>query len=40
MIAEFSSLIQRGEIESMRLRVKDMIDINDIIIVYNENRKI
>jgi glycerol-3-phosphate cytidylyltransferase len=39
MIAEFSSLIQRGEIESRRLTVDEMMDINDIIVEYNEKEK-
>jgi len=36
MIAEFSSLIQRGEIESQRLTVEEMMNINDIVVKYNE----
>ena len=36
MIAEFTSLIQRGEIESKRLTVEDMISINDTIVEYNQ----
>ena len=38
MIAEFSSLIQRGEIESTRLTVEEMISINDIVVEYNERK--
>jgi glycerol-3-phosphate cytidylyltransferase len=39
MIAEFSSLIQRGEIESQRLTVEEMMDINNIIVDYNEQKR-
>ena len=39
MIAEFSSLIQRGETESKRLTVEEMMDINDIIVEYNAKEK-
>jgi glycerol-3-phosphate cytidylyltransferase len=39
MISEFSSLIQRGEIESNRLTQKDMIEINKIIVKYNSIKK-
>jgi glycerol-3-phosphate cytidylyltransferase len=37
MISEFSSLIQRGEIESKRLTQSDMIEINKITVNYNRN---
>ena len=36
MISEFSSLIQRGEIESKRLTQSDMIEINKITVAYNK----
>ena len=39
MIAEFSSLIQRGELESQRLTVDEMMDINDVIVKYNEQKR-
>ena len=39
MIAEFSSLIQRGETESKRLTVEEMMNINDIIVEYNEKKE-
>ena len=37
MISEFSSLIQRGEIESKRLTQSDMIEINRITVEYNQS---
>ncbi len=36
MLAEFSSLIQRGKIESKRLSPTDMMKINRIVLQYNE----
>ena len=37
MISEFSSLIQRGEIESKRLTQSDMIEINRVTVEYNQS---
>jgi glycerol-3-phosphate cytidylyltransferase len=39
MISEFSSLIQRGEIESKRLTQLDMIEINRVTVDYNNIKK-
>lgn len=39
MIAEFVSLIQRGDIESQRLTQKDMLELNKIIVQYNKEKK-
>jgi glycerol-3-phosphate cytidylyltransferase len=40
MISEFSSLIQRGKIESQRLTQNDMIELNKIITEYNKRSKL
>ena len=39
MIAEFSSLIQRGKRKSKMLTPPDMIGINRVLLEYNENKK-
>ncbi|HIO95642.1 MAG TPA: glycerol-3-phosphate cytidylyltransferase, partial [Campylobacterales bacterium] len=39
MIAEFSSLIQRGKRKSKMLTLSDMIGINRVLLEYNENKK-
>lgn len=38
MIAEFASLIQRGERKSTMLKPKDMISINRVLLEYNERK--
>lgn len=38
MIAEFTSLIQRGERKSKKLRPQDMIGINRVLLEYNERK--
>ena len=38
MISEFTSLIQRGDIESKRLTKEDMLELNKIIVKYNEDK--
>ncbi len=38
MISEFISLIQRGEIESERLSIEDMLEINKVIVEYNKGK--
>ena len=38
MIAEFASLIQRGERKSHMLSPKDMISINRVLLEYNERK--
>ena len=40
MIAEFSSLIQRGNIKSKKLTPSDMIAINRVLLDYNESKTI
>ena len=39
MISEFTSLIRRGKIESTRLTVKDMLELNKIIVEYGKYMK-
>jgi hypothetical protein len=39
MIAEFASLIQRGNRKSKMLTPKDMLSINNILIDYTESKK-
>jgi len=39
MISEFISLIRQGKIESQRLSIKDMLELNKIISKYNEDTK-
>ena len=39
MISEFASLIQRGKTKSERLTMEDILDINDLIVEYNEYSK-
>ena len=36
MISEFTSLIQRGKIKSKRLTPHDILEVNDIIVEYND----
>ncbi|NQZ59780.1 MAG: hypothetical protein HRT88_20195 [Lentisphaeraceae bacterium] len=38
MIAEFASLIQRGERKSKMLSPEDMISINTVLLEYNERK--
>jgi glycerol-3-phosphate cytidylyltransferase len=39
MISEFISLIRQGKIESDRLTIKDMLELNKIIAQYNKDKK-
>jgi glycerol-3-phosphate cytidylyltransferase len=39
MIAEFSSLIQRGQKQSKKLSPSDMIEINRVLLEYNESKE-
>jgi len=39
MISEFTSLIRQGKIESNRLTIKDMLELNRILTKYNKYRK-
>jgi glycerol-3-phosphate cytidylyltransferase len=39
MIAEFTSLIRQGKIESRRLTIDDMMELNRIIALYNKEKK-
>ncbi len=39
MISEFTSLIRQGKIESTRLTIEDMLELNKTIVLYNKEQK-